>query len=79
MRALGISRPYNKLLVKVVTATVLEYSKNIYWKHLHGDNYAIKSRFIPAVTLKGARWKRITTMRMLDPQPIFESSDQMDN
>ena len=77
-KSMGIPRAYNNELVKVITATVIEHSKNIYWKHLYGDKYKIVPKFVPCVTLKGARWKRITTMNLMDPEPLFDSNDQMD-
>ena len=77
LRALGISRAYSRKMIELITATVIEHSKNIYWKHIHGDKYRIIPNFLPIVEPKGANWTDRLEGSNHDPPPLHNSEDEM--
>lgn len=60
---LGIPRSVISKMVLQIQASVIEYSKNIFWKHIYGDDYKIIDSPL--------------TSAEPEPPPLFTSSEEM--
>jgi hypothetical protein len=73
--ALGIDQKHSKTMIEIIQASVIEHSKNIYYKHLYGDQYKILPRRLPCLPFRGAKWTKVDFSIIEDDTPLLTSDD----
>lgn len=54
---LGIPNLYAKKMIPLIAAQTIEFSKNIYWKHIFGEKYRYQDPHVPTLKPIGKTWE----------------------
>jgi hypothetical protein len=79
VRALGINRDHAKTMIEIIQATVIEHSKNIYYKHMYGDQYKILPKYLPCLPFRGAKWTKVDLHANHDQDPASRDPQTNDS